>query len=303
MGEFDWPFVGTEALASGTLSRRALYGRHEAVYRNVYVPRGAEVTALTRAKAAWLWSGRRGILGGLSAAAVHRSLWIDASLPAELYRIGDEADGIVIHRGKLDAEDICVRQGMPTTTGARTAFDLGRRKGLTTAVVRVDALANATKLTADEVRVVAQHHRGARGLVQLRQVLDLMDGGAESPQETRTRLLLIRAGFPKPTTQVVVRDDYGVPFARVDMAYDDCLVGVEYDGPQHWTDPGRRTADIDKYAELERRGWRMIRVSNEMLRYRQDVVVARVWAALHAARCPWLGEIRLAPRYSLACVS
>lgn len=80
------------------------------------------------------------------------------------------------------------------TTPARTAFDLGRRARFETAIIRVDALANATNLKPDEVERLAADHRGARGIVQLRRVVELMDGGAESPQETRTRLLLIAAG-------------------------------------------------------------------------------------------------------------
>jgi hypothetical protein len=106
---------------------------------------------------------------------------------------------------------------MPVTTPARTAFDLGRRDRLETPIIRVDALANATGLKPDDVQRVAEGRPGARGMVQLRRVLELMDGGAESPQETRTRLLLIAAGFPKPQTQIVVVDEYGEFVGRVDM--------------------------------------------------------------------------------------
>ena len=261
------------------------------------MPRGSELTAIIRAKAAWLWSNRQAVLGGMSAAAIHGSQWIDASLPAELYRIGDDADGILVHRGTLQPEEVSVVRGIPATMPTRTAFDLGRRKGLTTAIIRVDALANATGLIAAEVEKIAARRKSARGIVQLRQVLDLMDGGAESPQETRTRLLLIRAGLPKPTTQVVVRDDFGEPFARIDMAYEDWLVGVEYDGPQHWTDPARHTADIEKYVKLDARGWRIVRVNDELLRYRSRTVVRRVCDALQAAGCPWLADSRLDARF------
>jgi hypothetical protein len=64
-----------------------------------------------------------------------------------------------------------------------------------------------------------QRHCGARGLVQLRQVVELMDGGAESPQESRTRLLLIRSGLRQPETQIVVNDEFGYPFARIDLGW------------------------------------------------------------------------------------
>lgn len=286
----EWPFVGTEALAAGRVTRRTLRSRHQMVYRNVYLPKGQPLTPVNRAVAAWLWSGRNATVAGLSAAALHGSQWIDPRFPAELNR-AEACDGsIVIHREKLCGDEISIVRGIPVTTPARTAFDLGRRKGLTTSVIRLDALANATGLKPSDIEAVADVHRGSRGVVQLRRVLDLMDGGAESPQETRTRLLLLRAGLRKPQTQIVVRDWFGIPFARVDMGYEEYKVGVEFDGPQHWTDPARRTADIDRYAELDARGWQMVRVSGDLLRYRPGVVVARTCAALRAVGCPWLDD-------------
>jgi hypothetical protein len=294
-GGISWPFIGTEALASGALSRRALYGEHVAVYRNVYAPRGAEITALVRAQAAWLWSERQAVLGGMSAAALHGSQWIDASQPAELYRIGDESDGILIRRGKLIDEEMCVVDGMVATTPARTAFDIGRQPGLTDAVIRIDALAQATELKRSDVQVIVDRNRGARGIVQLRRVLDLFDAGAESPLETRTRLALVGAGFPAPETQIVVRDEFGVPFARIDMGWAEWRVGVEYDGAQHWTDAKQRAWDVVRLAKLEALGWRIIRVSAAILRYRPRVIIERALSAMHAAG--WSGDTRLNAHY------
>ncbi len=294
----DCPFLGTEALANGRVTRRTLRSHYTMVYRNVYVPKGHELTAATRGLAAWLWSGRRATVAGLSAAAIHGSKWIDPRLPAELNRCeACNVEGIVVHREELLDQESGVVRGIPATTPARTAFDLGRRKGLTTAVIRLDALANATGLKATDIESIAENHPGSRGLVQLRRVLDLMDGGAESPQETRTRLLLIRAGLPKPKTQIVVRDRFGNPFARIDMGYEGWKVGVEYDGPQHWTDPARRTADIDRRAELAALGWRIVHVSSDLLRYRSGVVVLRTCTALQASGCTWLAECGVDERF------
>jgi very-short-patch-repair endonuclease len=108
-----------------------------------------------------------------------------------------------------------------------------------------------------------------------------MDNGAESPQETRTRSLLIDSWLPRPQTQI------GVGRWRIDMGWDEFKVGVEYDGPQHWTNPRRRTRDIEKYADLDNRGWRMVRVNDELLRYRPDVIVSRVCTALRSAGAEW----------------
>ena len=93
-----------------------------------------------------------------------------------------------------------------------------------------------------------------------------MDGGAESPPETRTRLLLCAAGFPRPRTQIVVCNENGYFIGRLDMGWPEWKVGVEYDGPQHWTDPAVRARDIDRAADLAREGWTVIRVSRDILR-------------------------------------
>jgi hypothetical protein len=303
METFAEPFIGTEAVASGTISRRRLRSQCEPIYRNVYLAKGQELTPVVRAKAAWLWASRDATLAGLSASAMHGSLWIDPGEPAELIRRGDEVDGILIHRDKLVDDEVCVIGGMPTTTAARTAYDLGRRDGLTRAVMRLDALANATGLKRRSVDVLIDRHAGARGIVQLRRAVDLMDGSAESPQETRTRLLLIAAGFPRPQTQIVVCDRFGYFIGRVDMGWTEWQVGIEYDGPQHWTNPQRHARDIDRLAELQAEGWIIIRVSRDILRYRPEVFLARACEAMRVAGWPRWGQIRLDARISLASVA
>lgn len=177
-------------------------------------------------------------------------------------------------------------RGDRSPTPARTAFDLGRRLPLDTAVEVIDALCNATGLTPAEMLVVAQRHPRARGMVALRRVLALVDGGAESLQETRTRLLLVRDGLPTPTTQIRVVDARGRFVARADLGWPEWKVIVEYDGEQHWTDPVQRSRDIDRIAELEALGWRIVRVSSELLCNRPHVVLTRVRGQLRAAGAP-----------------
>jgi hypothetical protein len=277
------PIVGSEAVADGVVTVYQLRTKYTAVYRNVFVPSGQEMTAVTKAVAAWLWSGRKATVAGLSAAALHGSKWIDAALPAELNRPNrDMVDGILLHSDKLSDDETCFWAGISVTTPARTAFDIGRRPGLPLALIRLDALMRATDLKVNDVETVARRHPGRRGIVQLRRALELADAGAESPQETRTRLLLVSAGLPAPRTQIEVRSG-GRIVARVDMGWPEWKVAVEFDGAQHWTDPVQRSRDIDRLAELEALGWAIIRVSGDMLRYRPGVVVARVSDALHAA--------------------
>ncbi|MBB5162369.1 endonuclease domain-containing protein [Mycobacterium sp. AZCC_0083] len=276
-----WPFVGTEALAAGSVTDHRLRSSYVAVHRNVYVPRGAELTAADKAVAAWLFSRRLAVVAGMSAAALHGARWIDPKLPAELNRSGrDKVDGIVLHSDVLADDETCIVNGLPATTPARTAFDIGRRRGLEVAVIRLDALMQATKLKTPDIDLLVERHAGARGIVQLRNAISLADAGAESPQETRTRLLLVAAGMPPPTTQIDVYDADEYFVARLDMGWPQYKVGVEYDGAQHWTDASQRSRDIDRMAELNALRWTIVRVSSEMLRHRPATVVARVRSAL-----------------------
>jgi hypothetical protein len=284
---FDWPFLGTEALARGEVNRYQLGTQYDAVFRNVYVPKGQALTAADKAVAAWLWSGRRATVAGLSAAALLGSRWIDAKAPAELNQPSrHKTNGIVLHSDALADDEACLVRGIPVTSPARTGFDLGRRRGKTMAVIRVDALMQATDVKTGEIESIAGRHLGARGTVQLREVLNLADAGAESPQETRTRLILTDAGLRPQRTQINIFDDFGEFVHRIDMGWEDWKVGVEYDGIQHWAEPGIRANDIDWHAEAVALGWRIVRVSSGMIRYRRPTIVTRTRAALCAAGAP-----------------
>jgi very-short-patch-repair endonuclease len=133
----------------------------------------------------------------------------------------------------------------------------------------------ATNVKPTEVELIADRHRSARGTVQLREALSLAAAGAESPQETRTRLVLTDAGLRPQRTQIEVFNSFGGFVHRIDMGWDDWRVGVEYDGIQHWTDPDVRNRDIDWQAEAEALGWRIVRVNADLLRYRQATIIER----------------------------
>jgi hypothetical protein len=169
--------------------------------------------------------------------------------------------------------------------------------------MRLDALARAANLTRRDIDPLIARHGGAKGIVQLRCAVDLMDGGAESPQETRTRLRLIAAGFPRPQTQIVVCDEFGYFVGRLDMGYREFKVGVEYDGPQHGASSADHARTIERIADLEAQGWRIIRVSRDMLRYRSGAFLLRVRNAIHLAGWPHYDKIRLDAQISLENVA
>jgi very-short-patch-repair endonuclease len=275
-GEYAWmePFLGSQALKLGAVTRSQLRTRYRPVFRDVYIARDTELTASTKARAAWLSTGAT--LAGLSAAAVLGTKWLDGAAPAEIVRADRHGQpGIVVRSYLLAGGEVCTVGGMRVTTAARTAFDLGRSLPVARAVPILDALLNATGVKPAHVIAVADLHQGARGIRRMRTALDLVDGGSESPQETRLRLLLVAAGLPKPETQIEFRDLH----IRVDMGWREYKVAVEYDGIQHWDNRYQRSWDIERIALLEAVGWIVVRVSAEMLS-RPNVIIDRVIAAL-----------------------
>lgn len=245
------------------------------------------LTARDRAQAAWLWSGRNATLAGVSAAAMHGARWLPTDEPAELTRVRcGSPPGIAIHRETLADDEVCLVQSIDCTTVARTAFDIGRRTPGDEAIIRIDALLNATRRPLAEVSDIAARHPGARGIRRLRAVLNLVDAGAESPQETRVRVLLVRRGLPRPETQIPIRNDLGRVVRRIDMGWSRYDVGVEYDGEHHWTDPAAHAEDITRLEFLAARGWMIVRVSARQLRDAPDDVVRRAGDALRARGWP-----------------
>lgn len=258
MGE---PFVGSEAIARGAMTKSQLCTRYTRLFRDVYVDPDSEVTPALRAKAGWLWAGRRGVVAGFSAAALHGSKWVENRSVAELIHGNrHRVPGIKTHGDHVEEDEIAVIDGIAVTSPARTALDLGCWYPTTTAVAAIDALARATEFKAADVELLARRYAGRRGIARARQAADLFDAGAQSPKESWLRVILIRAGLPRPQTQIPVLDEFGSAIAYLDMGWEDVKVAVEYDGDHHRSDRSQYNWDIRRLERLQGRGWIVVRV-------------------------------------------
>lgn len=272
------PFLGSEALAAGHLTPYRLRSQYIALHQDVYIGKDAELTPVLRAKACWLRSRRRGILAGFSASALYGARWIEPGRPAAIIDTNRRrVPGVQVWEERIDDDEINVIDGMRVTTPARTALDLARRYPLPLAVAAVDALAQATELKPADIELLVDRYKGRRGVKRARAALELVDDGAQSPKETWLRLLLIRAGLPRPQTQIAVSNESGWAEAYLDMGWEDLKLGVEYDGDQHRSDRAQYVKDIRRLAMLERKGWIVIRVVAED---RPDDIIWRVREAL-----------------------
>lgn len=277
------PFIGSESVTCGLLTKSQLETRYTRLLRGVYIDRDAEITAAVRAYAGWLWTGRRGIVAGFSAAALHGSTWIDDGRAVELIHDNHHcAAGVQLHRDVVESDEIEMIDGVAVTSPARTALDLGCWYPTMTAVAGIDALARAVEVKAADVQLLARRNPGRRGITRARQAIELFDAGSQSPKESWLRVVLIQAGLPRPQTQIPVRDEFGTAIAYLDMGWEEVKVAVEYDGEQHRTDRRQYTWDIRRQEMLERLGWVVIRV---VAGDRPADIVRRVRAAL-AGRVP-----------------
>jgi len=275
--------LGGEAVAAGVVTRHELRRWYTKLYRGVYIPKEREASLRDRAIGAWLASRRRGAVAGVAASALHGAPWVDPTVPIELVGVKcAPQDGLIARAERVADDEITRRSGLPVTTRVRTAFDLGRHLDRPEALARLDALMWNQKFSPDAVLALAERYPRARNVRQLRELLPLVDGGAESPRESTTRLWLQDAGFPRPETQIPVLARSTQPVAYLDMGWRDFMVAVEYDGDHHRKDRKQYVKDIARLRMLAALGWTVIRVIAEDSPHDW---LARVGDALHAAGC------------------
>jgi hypothetical protein len=184
----------------------------------------------------------------------------------------------MVHRTDLCPGDVVEREeGIRITTMDRTAWDVAALEKVKDAVACLDAMAFAGELTDQALRRLAGSATGRWGSRRVRRALSLVDGRAQSPPESWVRVACHLAGLPAPVPQFVVIEG-GVFLGKVDLAWPEARLIVEYEGPHHF-DAAQIEEDDARYAALRAAGWRVIRLANADLRD-LDVVVDRIRAAL-----------------------
>ncbi|MDV3128930.1 hypothetical protein M1247_28770 [Mycobacterium sp. 21AC1] len=275
------PFLGSDAVAAGHLTRAHLRSHYRPMYRGVYVPRHHAASLRDRIVGASLASPDA-VVTGVAASAMHGAKWVGDDAPVELITMARRQPGLIVRRETVHADEVTTIAGIRVATPARTAFDLGRHLPRNKAVARLDALMSACPYPIEDVLLIAKRHPGVRGLRRLRVALSLVDGGAESPKETWLRLLFIDGGLPRPTTQFVIYDEGGYYVRRIDMCWEDFQVGAEYDGEQHLTNRRQYVLDVRVNRTLQRLGWHVIHVIKEdgredIVRQARSALLARGW--------------------------
>jgi hypothetical protein len=208
--------------------------------------------------------------------------------------------GYRVARAALPDDDVRPWLLFGATSVARTVVDCAREWSLADSVIAIDAAVQTRKIDRAEIHraVLAGTHRV--GITGAARALDLSDGRAESPLETRGRLALLSAGLPRPELQVEIHDDTGF-VGRVDAWYEDAAVAVEFDGRVKYSDPRTSPGEVlwqEKRREDRLRdvGVRVVRVVNDDLGPEWPRKSSRIRDILAA---PYVGERRFRTVYSL----
>ncbi|HZB50087.1 MAG TPA: glucodextranase DOMON-like domain-containing protein, partial [Mycobacteriales bacterium] len=222
-----------------------------------------------------------GAIGGRTAAWLHGADSTEQDAPVEVVLPREAAyaprDGLRVRRALLTGEDVVEVDGIPVTTAVRTAFDLARLEPLVEAVTGVDALVHAGAVTAAEVEAYAAACRGWRGVRRCADALGHVDGAAESPMESRLRMLLVLDGLPRPVVNQPLHDAYGCFLARPDLRIEHVL--VEYDGSVH-RDRDQFDRDLRRQNRLVNAGFTVLRYTAADVYRRPALVAAQVRRAL-----------------------
>lgn len=166
-------------------------------------------------------------------------------------------------------------RGMTCTDPVTTFIECAGMLSLVDLVVLGDALVEKFAVSPEDLLCRCRESRDYYA-GPARAAADLVRKGVDSPQETRTRLLLVLGGLPEPVVNFVVRDDDGNVVRRYDMYYPEAGLLVEYDGRQHARDNKQWKGDLGRREELDDLGRRLLIVTYEDLYGAPASVLRRV---------------------------
>jgi hypothetical protein len=176
-----------------------------------------------------------------------------------------QRQGVRGRRLLLPPAHVTVHDGLPVTTPARTWLDCAEFLPLADLVAMGDALLRRGMAEEKELAEMVRWGRGRRGVATARRAVRLLDPGAESPGESRTRVALVTGGLPRPVCNVDIVED-GVWLARADLTYEEHKVIIEYDGRVH-EDETQRRRDALRRNLLQQHGWLVIVFTADDLRH------------------------------------
>ncbi|WP_051366297.1 hypothetical protein [Hamadaea tsunoensis] len=166
--------------------------------------------------------------------------------------------GVEVSVADLSTDDIWEIRGLPVTSPARTAWDVGARFPARQAVPLIDALLARHFVVPAELDAYARANLRRRGCRRAQHAFGLADAGARTPEESLLRIAVIEAGLPRPTTQYAIDVPGGAAY-HADLGWPRYRVALDYQGhPGPPRDPYRWDNETSRL--VGRAGWQVIAV-------------------------------------------
>jgi hypothetical protein len=240
--------------------------------RNVVLERESMLSLPARAAAALLYVGRRAVLDTHTAARLFGCTAADGDTVYVLSGYDRKValrPGLSVRQGSFDEADVVELDGLRTLCLEAVIGEM------LCAVHRPVALACADQAMGaldprfrenfrEDVARRLRARADMRGIRRAEILLRLMSGLPESPAESQMLLMLYDAGLPIPVLQRRVLDLAGQERYRLDFAWEEPRVALEYDGFE--AHEYRAEQDAARDADLRARGWRVIRATRTDLR-------------------------------------
>lgn len=172
--------------------------------------------------------------------------------------------GVAGHRG-IEARHVDHVNGIPVTSLADTWVDMGeligpgKPVGLDDLIVLGDAIALRLG-SVQPMREALEKRVRPRGKLTLLEALEWIRYGAQSPGETRTRLVLVRAGLPEPALNRPIITAERIWLGRPDLMWRDQRVLIEYQGEEFHTEKKDRARDEARHAGFRDDDWEVVLV-------------------------------------------
>ena len=205
--------------------------------RSLLAPTGTDEWFRTMVMAAQLALGPRSFAGGETAARLWGMQglkpWDGRTVHMVIPALGAQRHirGITLHSWYTAPEEVTMTgDGIRVTDPGRSLRDTLIHVDRDTAVCLMDSCLNQGLVTDEEVKLLETRNRGRRGCVRVRDWWSLADGRAQSPLETRVRLVCVDGGVPPGALQHRFTDRSGRLIGIVDFWWEDRELIGEADG-------------------------------------------------------------------------
>ncbi len=183
---------------------------------------------------------------------------------------GRSEAGLRQHCGKIERGEIEIRNGVKLVSATRAAVETTTVSDVEPSLVAINHLLHQGLTTPGALFERAAVMEQWPGSLHTDLILRLADPRVESAGESRFCHLCFAQGLPRPEPQYEVRDNAGRLVGRVDFAWPELGVFLEFDGAvkyEKYLRPGESASEAvvrEKRREDEVRrvtGWRCIRIT------------------------------------------